>query len=406
MEPDFTPPAEAANADAARAQLKRLLAHQVFRGSRRCAHLLEYLVEYKLRGETVPPKERILGVEVFERETGYDTADDPVVRGAANEIRKRIAQYYLEPGHEHELRFDLPTRSYMPEFYVPEEIAKPPSVQDLPHVRRSIPRSLLIVSAVILALCVLGVIWMRRPGALDRFWSPVLDSSNRLLICVLSTSVSQTGNRGDAKAGMQPNLSPSLFDRGLGIPFVPLTDNSALVNIVRFLDAKRARFDVQYHTLNYNLTDDLIQPSLAELRKGPAIFVGHSDWTFRILPSLRFHAREDPAAGIVWIEDGQNPANKKWNLKLVQPFAESTQDYAIISRISHNTTGQTLVFVTGLGLHGTAAASEFLTTPSFMNEVASSSSPDWRKKNLQIVIHTEIAGKAWGSPQLLAKYFW
>ena len=38
------------------------------------------------------------------------------VRNAAIEVRKRLAQYYLDPEHAGELRIDLPIGSYMPSF--------------------------------------------------------------------------------------------------------------------------------------------------------------------------------------------------------------------------------------------------------------------------------------------------
>jgi hypothetical protein len=402
MNSDFTPPTEAANADAVREQLKRLLEHHVFKGSRRCARLLEYLVEYRLRGETAAPKERTLGIEVFERESDYDTADDPVVRGAANETCKRIAQYYLEPGHENELRFGLHAGSYMLEFRMPVEEVKPQIVQNLPPARRGFSLYYLILSAAALALCVLGIIWYPRPGALDRFWSPVLDSSNGTLICVLRTASERADSSTDAIAGApRPPIESSL-----GIPFVGYPDTMALVNIIRFLDAKKTKLEVQYQTLNGNLPLDSIKPGLDDLRKGPAVFVGGSDWTYKIMPSLRFHTNQDTATGITWIEDGQNPAHKKWSIKNERPFADYTEDYAIISRVFDTMTGQILVLVTGIGLHGTAAAGEFVTSSSLMNQIAPGNSPEWRKKNVQIVIHTKIAGDAWGTPQLLAKHFW
>jgi hypothetical protein len=48
----------------------------------------------------------------------YDTNQDPIVRASAAEIRKRIAQYYHEPGHETELRIELPLGSYVPVFHL------------------------------------------------------------------------------------------------------------------------------------------------------------------------------------------------------------------------------------------------------------------------------------------------
>ncbi len=83
-----------------REQLARLLDSSLFRGSRRYPGLLRFIVERKLDGHIELLKERTLGVEVFGRRADYDTNQDPIVRVSAAEIRKRIAQYYHEPGHE------------------------------------------------------------------------------------------------------------------------------------------------------------------------------------------------------------------------------------------------------------------------------------------------------------------
>src|SRR5690348_3794703 len=106
--------------DAVREQLERILAHPLFRHSRRYPAMLRYVVEHRLSGDCDNLKERILGIEVFGRDAAYDSNVDPVVRTSACEIRKRIAQYYDEPAHQAELRIDLPAGSYVPEFHWPE----------------------------------------------------------------------------------------------------------------------------------------------------------------------------------------------------------------------------------------------------------------------------------------------
>src|SRR5262249_25600978 len=96
---------------AIRLQLERLLAHPHIRNSKRCHSLLKYIVENAASGSVEHLKERTLGCEVFHREPDYDTNQDSIVRTTAAEIRKRLAQYYLEPGHERELRISLPAGS-------------------------------------------------------------------------------------------------------------------------------------------------------------------------------------------------------------------------------------------------------------------------------------------------------
>ena len=92
---------------AIRKQLERMLANSLFKNSKRYPNLLRYVVEHTLEGDPSELKERHLGVQVFGREPDYDTNADPIVRATAGEIRKRIAQYYHEQGHEAEIRIEL-----------------------------------------------------------------------------------------------------------------------------------------------------------------------------------------------------------------------------------------------------------------------------------------------------------
>ncbi len=80
------------------AQLDRILASPPFRTSKRCSDLLRHVVHAACEGQLDHLKERTLGIAVFERDPDYDTNQDPVVRNTAGQVRKRLAQYYLEPG--------------------------------------------------------------------------------------------------------------------------------------------------------------------------------------------------------------------------------------------------------------------------------------------------------------------
>jgi len=83
--------------DEVREQLARIVAHPLFKHSRHYPAFLRHVVEQSLDGHESRLKERSIGVEVFGRDPDYDTNLDPVVRTSACEVRKRIAQYYLEP---------------------------------------------------------------------------------------------------------------------------------------------------------------------------------------------------------------------------------------------------------------------------------------------------------------------
>jgi hypothetical protein len=283
----------------------------------------------------------------------------------------------------------------------PAEKEAPPAPDVAPQAasRRISPLYLAILAVAILALCAIGYFSMSTPTPLDRFWGPVLKQSSNISVCIpVAASAAQT------------NTSPAPVQSPLGIPFVGLTDNTALVEVVRFLDSKNSRFNVKLLSFSFsdvtNPSAAPLLPTLAELRNGPIIFIGNSDWSMRLVAPLRYHIVGDYGSDTYWVGDRQNPSAKNWIEKIDQPYKDYAQDYAIISRFFDQTTGQTVIAVNGLGLHATAAAAEFITDPAYMSQVAAGDSRDWQKNNVQIVISTKIAGESWGPPRILAKYFW
>src|ERR1035437_9829207 len=128
-------------------QLERLLRNPHFHKSKRFPVFLKFVVTEALAGRADNLKERTLGVEVFGKDPNYDTTDDPIVRVTAGEIRKRIAQYYQEPGHEHEIMVLLPPGSYIPQFCFPEE-AKAAASHRAPVLPLEAEPAVPVVSAV------------------------------------------------------------------------------------------------------------------------------------------------------------------------------------------------------------------------------------------------------------------
>ena len=389
-------------------QLERILVHPAFKNSTRCLNFLRYIVDKTIQGDTDCIKERTLGIEVFGREVEYDMGQDHVVRAAAAEVRKRIAQYYQEPGHEDEIKIQLRTGSYVPEFQLPASpasVAPPaprPAAIPLVEAPRRAHRSVLIVATTALVLVFCGLIFLvprRSATALDRFWNPIVDSPERTLICVLATPSTHENQKAVS------HFSPPPVESPLGIPFVTLPDALTLTKITNLLQSKGAKYEVRSQTFE-DLPENAVLPSFAELRNGPVVFIGNSDWGLRLMSSLRFHLASDNTANLHFIEDRQNPASRSWSVPIDLPYPKYTQDYAIISRVLDPTTGRTVVSAAGIGLHGTAAAGEFLSDPAYMNAVAAQGDSEWRNKNVQIVISAKIIGGTWGPPQVLAKYFW
>ena len=88
------------------------------------------------------------------------------------------------------------------------------------------------------------------------------------------------------------------------------------------------------------------------------------------------------------------------------PLADITKDYALVIRVLDPTTGQMVVIVGGISAFGTQAASEFLTSRPALAELASAAPDGWERKNIEIVISTDIIRGVSGPAKIAATYFW
>ncbi len=122
-------------ASAVRRHLQDVVASKGFAASKRAQDFLRLIVEHALAGEFDSLRERQIGIEMFGRPPGYDTANDPVVRVKATEVRKKLNNFYLEAEQESRVRIQLPSGSYIPKFIFDQstKAAKAPPIASPPH---------------------------------------------------------------------------------------------------------------------------------------------------------------------------------------------------------------------------------------------------------------------------------
>ncbi len=80
------------------------------------------------------------------------------------------------------------------------------------------------------------------------------------------------------------------------------------------------------------------------------------------------------------------------------PAGQLTSDYGLISRLTDPVTKQSVVVVAGAGAPGTIAAANFLSDPKYMRDVLEKAPKGWSKKNLQVVIKTDVINGRSGPP--------
>lgn len=410
-------PASEVEKAAVQQQLEKLLATSLFHSSKRYPSFLRFVVARALAGQTDQLKERVLGVELFERSPDYDTNTDPIVRVTAAEIRKRIELYYQDPKHSQEIRLFLPSGSYAPQFSWPGHPAGvPPKTLELTtnhplkiNVSGGLPRNAgaapahdaflsrkhlaLILGAVVLAVVAAGTWYASRPPALRQFWDPFVKSAEPVLFCIADQSqYSSIRLRDAADPQRETTLSDSMVT-------IIIDDVSPLVNVAGMLQT----YGKTYRVLGEAST------SLTDLRRGPSIFIGAFDnsWTLRLTGPLRFHFANDAAMTQFWIEDRANPGKHEWVLdRSVQQQTGTYKDYAIVGRLLDPNTDQMVVVAAGIGRGGTVAAGEFLVDQHRMEELLKQVPSDWKRKNLEIVLETQVIEGRSGPPRISAVHVW
>jgi hypothetical protein len=390
-------------------QLTRLLANAHFSHSKRLPSFLRFVTEQTLAGQAENIKERTLGIEIFGRDPGYDTASDPIVRVTAAEIRKRLALYYQDPAHVDELRITLPSGAYIPQFHRPEGANDPvlkeleqAAAEDLAvseahpaHAHRHSPLVLVLSCVVAAALSVAAVLlWqaMHR-SALDYFWRPITTASSPVLLCIADQlQYSGISLRDAADPARQlllkDNLTAVVFD-----------DLNPIVKVAGILQSSSKQYTIKSEGTT----------GLEDLRSGPTVFIGAFDnaWTLRLTNSLRYRFANNADMSQFRIVDSLAPAQQRWVVdRNVQMATNNYRDYAIVARFTDANTGKLAVVAAGIGRGGTIAAGEFLTDSGDLAELERAARAAGDKNNIEVVLSTQNIGGEPGSPKMEAVYFW
>ena len=114
------------------AELVRVLASVAFARATRLCALLTYVVEHSLANRADELTEQQIGIHVFGRAAGFNTAEDTIVRGTARLLRQRLEAYYREEGWSNPVRITIPKGSYVARFEAVEQTT-PGSVSPEPQ---------------------------------------------------------------------------------------------------------------------------------------------------------------------------------------------------------------------------------------------------------------------------------
>lgn len=400
-------PTTPAEKESVREQLGRILSSATFRNSKRFPPFLRFTVEHALVSSDAL-KERTIGAEVFGRDPGYDTGQDPVVRMTAAEVRKRLAQYYQLPEHSGELLIAYQPGSYVPDFFPvdreapvdsPGAAVDPPPPAPAPRWRHPwITRRVAVAAALVVAL--IGVaafaVWRRSAplNAVDRFWAPFVNSAASVLICIGDPTSGRPGS--DAGFETPPNAAELTVGEFLVNNSVRYTDAVTLGLLTGELRTVGKSFRIRRPA----------STELKDLRDGPVILIGgfNNPWTLRLSEGLRFTLATDATGN--YIRDRERPTEREWRVGSSQTrLKDLGQTYGLITRMQDPDTGQWVLAVSGL-LLGTRAAGECILDAGCLESAEARLTPQRPATNLQVVVSATVIGEDSGAPQVVAAYAW
>ena len=417
-------------------ELELIQASPFFHSSKRSLQFLNYVVQYRLAGNSEPLKERMIGAVLFNRPADYSTGDDSVVRVQAGEVRRRLEQYYQAPPADSLVRIELPLRSYSPEFRwashpppvpfqaVPQEAPVLPAVAPAKVspvlVPTHPPQKIWMVGLFIgLALgAIVTVVLVHRIQAqksqVNQFWSPIFATSKPLLICLPKPIFYRPSIELYKRHEKTPGESDNEVDRMNSRPNLPPDEKLQWSDMVEYPDFGVGKGDVKAAFRLSNLLAKLGKDSevrigndysFDDLRNSPAIVIGafSNRWTMTMTSGLHFTFAEHD--GVFRIQE-QGLSGQSWFAELSPHSSEVVVDYGLVTRLVNSSTGQFVVDIAGITSPGSEAAAEVATSQQDLEKALQKEPSDWRQKNLQIVVKTVVTDSVAGPPQIVAVHVW
>jgi hypothetical protein len=167
----------------------------------------------------------------------------------------------------------------------------------------------------------------------------------------------------------------------------------AAINISKSLTEQGIRFELRFGK----------EATYAEMRDSPVVIVGaiNTEWATQVVAESSFAFDETPGSPAILEVAG---AKRIWRQETSNGHV--TRDYGMITRQLSGKAGQFLVQVAGISHFGTAAASEILVQPQELERVLRSESSGLQKKNVQIVVSTDVTDERAGPPHVVAVSTW
>ncbi|SEB50907.1 hypothetical protein [Terriglobus roseus] len=358
-----------------------------------------------LSGQVEQLRERQLGVDVFGREPGYETSADPVVRMAAGEVRKRLAQHYASLAQNSAVRISLPLGSYCVEFRFAEIESSqsraaevPPLISAAPPVLsqpadppvagspRMMSRSRFSLIVGVLGFLVVGLIG----GA---YWRARTVSPFFRGISAPSPTIVVLGQlpQADATQSVTLPLGQDIFRSDDAVTIEGATSAVAVCSALTRVGGSCSLREATRITL-------------ADLQNRPVILFGayNNNWALRMTQELPFRFGPLDCKCIVERATGSRVGTVDFSLPRDKIFV----DYSVVARFQSQVTDGPVLVVAGVGPMSTQAAADYVSAQERTAEIVHLAPRGWKGGNFELVLGTDVVGGVPGHTSIVRAAFW
>jgi hypothetical protein len=377
------------------------------------------VVTHALDGQADQLKERLIGERIFARPPDYDTGQDAIVRVKANEVRRRLAQYYDLNPHS-PLRIELPAGSYAPNFHhlseglhedgagrSPEAATPSSKAPERSAATRRWAWAAVLGVAGLTVAAILVAIPSHRGGDFGAFWEPLLSGTERVLICIPTPETFRIygADRGRLIESLRPlapgAVRPPLDVSKLTAIIVPEPNLSVGLGDARSLALIHSFVQGRGMTPQIRLS---AETTFTEMRANNTLLLGGftNRWTRELTKDLRFTFHN--AGELHAIRD--NVKNEVLCKKPNSWEPPGTQDCAMVARLTNSKAGRPVWITAGLDHYGTFAVGEIVTRPEILSAALATLPQGWADRNLQMIFQVEVVRDNIGPPKLIAAHVW
>jgi hypothetical protein len=198
--------------------IERILNSRHFAQAPKKRKFVQLVCDYYLAGRANELNEYLIGREVYERDDHYSQTEDPVVRVAAHDVRKRLEQYYQNEGQNDQIRLDIPVGHYEPVF----RYATQSQATNLPRRWKWLPWAVAGLAVIALAGFILAWLIGRGPWTsslassvasqlpdeeiYNPVWQPFFKSDDPTILVLSNPLVFVVVNRSDPAAVLKESI--------------------------------------------------------------------------------------------------------------------------------------------------------------------------------------------------------